>query len=212
MQLLRVCGCLIMALPLGTTLLSRSLLDSRSSRPDGPKAWLSLSRPMSWHRARQGPLYREKWEVHFACGRLSHYRLVDRVYHGRSKRGHADRRAEAKHHQRCQELAAPIGLLFSGQSTVASLLAVAVFGIAALTISDAALNRQLSSVQITAQVRSAIESAKGKFIVEPRLAEGQNTDQQIAAEAIRQSLAAGFAGQCSSPQCWLQRERFWPRS
>jgi EmrB/QacA subfamily drug resistance transporter len=77
-------------------------------------------------------------------------------------------------------------------ATVASLLAVAVFGIAALTISDAALNRQLSSVQMTAQVRSAIESAKGKFIVEPRLAEGQNADQQIAAEAIRQSLAAGI--------------------
>jgi EmrB/QacA subfamily drug resistance transporter len=77
-------------------------------------------------------------------------------------------------------------------ATVASLLAVAVFGIAALTISDAALNRQLSSVQITTQVRSAIESAKGKFIVEPKLAESQNTDQQIAAEAIRQSLAAGI--------------------
>jgi len=41
-------------------------------------------------------------------------------------------------------------------ATVASLLAVAVFGIAALTISDTALNRQLWSVQITAQVRSAM--------------------------------------------------------
>jgi EmrB/QacA subfamily drug resistance transporter len=79
-------------------------------------------------------------------------------------------------------------------ATVASLLAVAVFGIAALTISDAALNRQLSQVQITAQVRSAIESARGTFVVEPRLAEGQSADQQTAAEAIRQSLAAGIRG------------------
>ena len=78
-------------------------------------------------------------------------------------------------------------------ATVASLLAVAVFGIAALTISDTALNRQLSSVQKTTQVRSVIESAKGKFIVEPRL-EGQNTDKQIATEAIRQSLGAGIRG------------------
>ena len=78
-------------------------------------------------------------------------------------------------------------------ATVASLLAVAVFGIAALTISDTALDRQLSSVQKTTQVRSVIESAKGKFIVEPRL-EGQNTDKQIATEAIRQSLGAGIRG------------------
>jgi hypothetical protein len=58
-------------------------------------------------------------------------------------------------------------------ATVGSLVAVAVFGITVLTISVTALNRQLSSVQITAEVRSAIESAKGK---------------------IRQSLAAGIRG------------------
>jgi MFS family permease len=79
-------------------------------------------------------------------------------------------------------------------ATVASLVAVAVFGIAALTISVTALNRQLSSVQITAEVRSAIESAKGKFVVEPSLIEGKSSDQQIATEKIRQSLAAGIRG------------------
>lgn len=77
-------------------------------------------------------------------------------------------------------------------ATVASLLAVAVFGIAALTISDTALNRQLSSVQITAQVRSAIESAKGKFVVESSLTDGKSNNQQIANEKITQSLAVGI--------------------
>jgi hypothetical protein len=79
-------------------------------------------------------------------------------------------------------------------ATVAGLFAVAVFGIVALTISDAALNRQLSSVQITTEVRSAIEGTKGKFVVEPMRAQGQNADQRIAAEKIRQSLAVGIRG------------------
>jgi hypothetical protein len=79
-------------------------------------------------------------------------------------------------------------------ATVASLLAVAVFGIATLTISDAALNRQVSSIEISPQLRSTIESAKGKFIVEPKLAGGQNADQQIAAEVMRQWFAAGVRG------------------
>jgi hypothetical protein len=79
-------------------------------------------------------------------------------------------------------------------ATVAGLFAVAVFGIVTLTISDAALNRHLSSVQITAQVRSAIEGAKGKFVIDPMLAQGRDADRQVAAEAIRQSLASGIRG------------------
>lgn len=79
-------------------------------------------------------------------------------------------------------------------ATVASLLAVAVFGIVALTISDSSLNHQSASVQVSAEVRAAIESAKGKFVIDPVLVLGQSADQQIAAEAIRQSLAAGIRG------------------
>jgi EmrB/QacA subfamily drug resistance transporter len=77
-------------------------------------------------------------------------------------------------------------------ATVASLLAVAVFGIVALTISDSSLNHQLASVQVSAEVRSAIESAKGKFVIEPMLGLGQSAEQQTAAEAIRESLSAGM--------------------
>jgi hypothetical protein len=51
-----------------------------------------------------------------------------------------------------------------------------------------------ASVQITTQVQSAIESAKGKFVIEPPLAIGQSADQRTAAEAVRQSLAAGIRG------------------
>jgi hypothetical protein len=69
--------------------------------------------------------------------------------------------------------------------------AISHFGGAYLSFSN---NSQLSSVQITAQVRSAIESAKGKFVIEPSLTDGKSSDQQIATEKIRQSLAAGIRG------------------
>jgi EmrB/QacA subfamily drug resistance transporter len=77
-------------------------------------------------------------------------------------------------------------------ATIASLLAVAIFGVVALQISAGALDRELATAALSAPARTALAGAEGTFVTEPVLAPLQSADREIAATLIRQSLATGI--------------------
>jgi EmrB/QacA subfamily drug resistance transporter len=78
-------------------------------------------------------------------------------------------------------------------AAVASLLAVAIFGAVALNVYDRELDRYLAAQTVSAEVKQAVESARGKFVAEPALARLQGEDRQIADMIVRASLADSIA-------------------
>jgi hypothetical protein len=77
-------------------------------------------------------------------------------------------------------------------ATIASLLAVAIFGVLALQISAGALDRELATAALSAPARAALAGAEGTFVTEPVLGSLESADREIAAALIRQSLATGI--------------------
>jgi EmrB/QacA subfamily drug resistance transporter len=77
-------------------------------------------------------------------------------------------------------------------STVASLLAVAIFGIVALGVTERALDRSVAATPVSADVRAAVERAKGGFVIAPALAGLHDPDEQAAEQMIKQSMAEGI--------------------
>ena len=55
-------------------------------------------------------------------------------------------------------------------ATIASLLAVAIFGVVALQISAGALDQELATAALSAPARTALAGAEGTFVTEPVLA------------------------------------------
>jgi EmrB/QacA subfamily drug resistance transporter len=74
-------------------------------------------------------------------------------------------------------------------ASVASLLAVALFGAIAISEFDRALDRNLSATTPTSEVRRLIENAHGKFVIEPTTAGVAAADRQVAEAIIKTSLA-----------------------
>jgi hypothetical protein len=70
-------------------------------------------------------------------------------------------------------------------ASLASLLAVALFGAIALGTYNRALDRELMSPSLSAQVRQAVAQARGKFAAELTL---QGEDRKVAQEVVRRSL------------------------
>jgi hypothetical protein len=71
-------------------------------------------------------------------------------------------------------------------ASLASLLAVAIFGAVALGAHNAGLDRRLSVQAVSAETRQAVSEAHGKFVIEvPGL---QGDDRETAKAIIRQSL------------------------
>jgi hypothetical protein len=66
-------------------------------------------------------------------------------------------------------------------AAIASLLAVAIFGVVALQISAGALDWELATAALSAPARTALASAEGTFVTEPVLAPLQSADREIAA-------------------------------
>jgi hypothetical protein len=77
-------------------------------------------------------------------------------------------------------------------ATIASLLAVAIFGVVALQIAAGALDRDLATAALSAPARAALAGAAGTFVTEPVLGTLQSVDREIAAALIRHSLAIGI--------------------
>jgi hypothetical protein len=76
-------------------------------------------------------------------------------------------------------------------ASLASLLAVAIFGAVALGAHNAGLDHRLSVQTMSAETRQAVSDAHGKFVIEvPGL---QGDDRKIAAATIRQSLRNSIA-------------------
>jgi EmrB/QacA subfamily drug resistance transporter len=74
-------------------------------------------------------------------------------------------------------------------ASVASLLAVAVFGAVVLASFDRALDRRQSGMTLSAEARQVIEQGRGKFVIESAPGGG---DQQLATSLLRDSLADGI--------------------
>jgi MFS family permease len=72
-------------------------------------------------------------------------------------------------------------------ASLASLLAVAIFGAVALGAHNAALDRRLSAQEMSADTRQAVTQARGKFVVE--LPAVPANDREAAVTIVRQSLA-----------------------
>jgi MFS family permease len=77
-------------------------------------------------------------------------------------------------------------------ASVATLLAIAVFGAVTLNGFDRALDRDLQTSALSAGVRQAIESARGKFVIDPSLLTALATDRAVAEGVVKESLATGI--------------------
>ena len=76
-------------------------------------------------------------------------------------------------------------------ASLASLLAVAIFGAVALGTHNAGLDRRLSVQTMSAETRQAVSTAHGKFVIEVSGLQGD--DRKAAEVAIRQSLRDSIA-------------------
>ena len=75
-------------------------------------------------------------------------------------------------------------------ASLASLLAVALFGAIALGTYNRALDRELMSPSLSGQVRQAVAQARGKFAAELTL---QGEDRKVAQEVVRRSLGRSIS-------------------
>ena len=74
-------------------------------------------------------------------------------------------------------------------ASVASLLAVALFGAIALNDFNRALDHRLTTQTVSSEVKRAVEGARGKFVIEPALATVQGDDRQVTESIVRDALA-----------------------
>jgi MFS family permease len=72
---------------------------------------------------------------------------------------------------------------------VASLLAVALFGAAALADFNHALDQRVSSLALSSPAKQAIENARGKFVIEPMVLNVQGEDRRLVESVIKDALA-----------------------
>lgn len=77
-------------------------------------------------------------------------------------------------------------------ASVASLLAVAIFGAVALSGFDRALDRQLENPALSSAVRDTIERAHGTFVIEPSLTNGLGDDRLLAEATVKNALGEGI--------------------
>jgi EmrB/QacA subfamily drug resistance transporter len=77
-------------------------------------------------------------------------------------------------------------------AAVASLLAVAIFGAVALNAFNSALDDRLASEPVSAEVKRAVEAARGKFVIAPAPASVREEDRRIARSIVTDSLATSI--------------------
>jgi MFS family permease len=76
-------------------------------------------------------------------------------------------------------------------ASLASLLAIAIFGAVALGAHNAGLDRRLSTQAMSTETRQAVSQAHGKFVIEVSGLQGD--DRETAKTIIRQSLRRSIA-------------------
>src|SRR5258708_13289860 len=73
-------------------------------------------------------------------------------------------------------------------ASVATLLAIAIFGALTLNGFGRALDRDLQSPALSSGVSQVIESARGKFVIDPSLTTPLGADRPLAEAAVTESL------------------------
>ena len=76
-------------------------------------------------------------------------------------------------------------------ASVATLLAIAIFGAVTLNGFNRALDRDLHTSALPSNVTQAIESARDKFVIDPLLITTLGADRPIAEAVVKESLAVG---------------------
>ena len=77
-------------------------------------------------------------------------------------------------------------------ASVATLLAIAIFGTIGLSGFNRALDRQLTAPGLSSSARQAIESARGTFVIDASLTNSLGADRPIVEAALKASLADGI--------------------
>jgi EmrB/QacA subfamily drug resistance transporter len=76
----------------------------------------------------------------------------------------------------------------NANASLANLLAVAIFGMLALGTYDRALDRHLQRTNVSAEVRQAVEAARGQFVTSPAASATGGAEQTLAQTIIKTSL------------------------
>jgi len=74
-------------------------------------------------------------------------------------------------------------------ASVASLLAVAIFGAIALNVMNGALDRRVANQPMSPATKQMVQAARGTFVIAPAGAPAQGADRQIAEVIVRASLS-----------------------
>lgn len=77
-------------------------------------------------------------------------------------------------------------------ASVATLLAIAIFGAIGLSGFNRALDRQLTAPGLSSSARQAIEGARGTFVIDASLTNSLGADRPIVEAALKASLADGI--------------------
>src|SRR5713226_9133566 len=77
-------------------------------------------------------------------------------------------------------------------ASVATLLAVAVFGAVALDVFNRSLDRHLATQTVSSEVKRAVEGARGKFVIESEVAATRGDDRRVTEVILRESLLDGI--------------------
>ena len=75
---------------------------------------------------------------------------------------------------------------------MATLLAIAIFGAVTINGFGHALDRDMQTPALSSSVRQAIESARGKYVIDPSLMTPLGADRPLAEAVVRESLAEGI--------------------
>jgi MFS family permease len=77
-------------------------------------------------------------------------------------------------------------------ASVATLLAIAIFGAVGLSGFNRALDQHLATPTLSSNARQAIESARGNFVIDASLTTALSADRPIVEAAVKASLADGI--------------------
>jgi EmrB/QacA subfamily drug resistance transporter len=77
-------------------------------------------------------------------------------------------------------------------ASVATLLAIAIFGAVGLGGLNRALDQRLAMLPLSSSAQQAIESARGTFVIDPSLTTGLGADRPIVEAIVKASLAEGI--------------------
>jgi hypothetical protein len=77
-------------------------------------------------------------------------------------------------------------------ASLGSLLAVAILGAVALGVFDRGLDQRLAAQPVSAEVKRAVDDARGRFLIQSTVDSIRGEDRQVAESILKTSLADGL--------------------